>query len=86
MSMSIVSSIRSKTWGLCRVTYQRIRERIGGMEVKDLLDVGTATGHPLHSIINEIPKSTNVLGIDIDKNYIPACQKLFKDHPNVQIQ
>lgn len=27
-----------------------------------------------------------MLGIDIDKNYIPACQKLFKDCPNVEIR
>ena len=26
------------------------------------------------------------MGIDYDKNYIPACQKLFKDHKNVEIK
>ena len=50
-----------------------------------MLDVGTATGHPLYSIIDSFGKA-EVLGIDIDKNYIPACQKLFKNHSNVTIR
>lgn len=27
-----------------------------------------------------------MLGIDYNKHYVPACQKLFKDHPNVEIK
>jgi ubiquinone/menaquinone biosynthesis C-methylase UbiE len=48
-----------------------------------VLDVGTATGHPLESIVGVFQPTTKVLGIDIDKNYIPACTKLFAEHPNV---
>ena len=50
-----------------------------------MLDIGTATGHPLHSIIDSFDNA-EVVGIDYDKNYIPACQKLFKDHKNVEIK
>lgn len=50
-----------------------------------MLDIGTATGHPLYSIINTF-KDAEVVGIDIDKNYVPACQKLFKNHENVTIK
>lgn len=50
-----------------------------------MLDIGTATGHPLHSIIDSF-KEAQVIGIDIDKNYVPACQKLFKNHSNVTIK
>lgn len=50
------------------------------------MDVGVGTGHPLFSIINKIPKETYVLGIDIDRNYIPAAKKIFQNHKNVEIQ
>lgn len=50
-----------------------------------MLDIGTATGQPLKSIIDSF-KNAEVVGIDIDKSYVPACQKLFKDHPNVTIK
>lgn len=49
------------------------------------MDIGTATGHPLHSIISSF-KNAEVIGIDIDKNYIPACKNLFKKHENVTIE
>lgn len=49
------------------------------------MDIGTATGHPLHSIIDSF-KGAEVIGIDIDKNYIPACKKLFEKHENVTIE
>lgn len=48
--------------------------------------MGTATGHPLESIVDGFPSTTQVLGIDIDTNYIPACAKLFAGRPNVQIR
>lgn len=49
------------------------------------MDIGTATGHPLKSIINSF-KDAEVVGIDIDANYVPACQKLFAKHENVTIK
>jgi cyclopropane fatty-acyl-phospholipid synthase-like methyltransferase len=63
---------------LFRATYRRIAER-NVPHAKSVLDIGTATGHPLHSIIDSF-KGARVIGIDIDANYIPACQKLFKKH------
>ncbi len=50
-----------------------------------MLDIGTATGQPLYSIIDSF-KDAKVVGIDIDKSYVPACQKLFKNHSNVTIK
>ena len=50
-----------------------------------MLDIGTATGHPLHSIIDTF-KDAKVLGIDIDESYVPAALKLFKDHSNVTVE
>ena len=49
------------------------------------MDIGTATGHPLYSVIDKFGDA-EVLGIDIDRSYVPACQKLFKDHKNVTIK
>jgi ubiquinone/menaquinone biosynthesis C-methylase UbiE len=67
-----------------RATYRRIADR-NQPHSKSVLDIGTATGHPLHSIIDTF-KDAKVIGIDIDPNYIPACQKLFKKHENVTIK
>jgi len=69
-----------------RATYRRIGERASeaAKPVKKVLDIGTATGHPLKSIIDKF-ESAEVLGIDYDQHYIPACQKLFKDNRNVKI-
>lgn len=53
--------------------------------IKSVLDIGTATGHPLYSIIDKFGDA-EVLGVDIDENYIPACQQLFKNHKNVTIR
>lgn len=50
-----------------------------------MLDIGTATGQPLYSIIDSF-KNAEIVGIDIDKSYVPACQKLFKNHDNVTIK
>jgi len=47
------------------------------------LDVGTGTGHALESIINKIPQSTKVLGIDIHKDYVIAATKRLKNKTNV---
>lgn len=67
-----------------RATYKRIAER-NNPSAKSVLDIGTATGHPLESIIKSFGNA-KVVGIDINKNYIPACQKLFKEYSNVSIQ
>jgi methylase of polypeptide subunit release factors len=45
-------------------------------EVKNVLDIGTATGHTLYSIIDNF-KDAHVLGIDYNPHYVPACKKLF---------
>ena len=50
------------------------------------MDVGVGTGHPLASIIDRIPKSVSVTGIDIDTNYLPAAKKIFAAYPNVEIK
>jgi ubiquinone/menaquinone biosynthesis C-methylase UbiE len=70
-----------------RATYRRIAERNEASEQKSkaILDIGTATGNPLYSIIDSF-KDAEVVGIDIDPNYVPACQKLFKNHKNVTIK
>lgn len=50
-----------------------------------MLDIGTATGQPLHSIIDSFGDA-KVIGIDYDPHYIPTAQKLFKDKENVTIK
>lgn len=81
---STLSISQSKPFILFRATYRRIADR-NNPPAKKVLDIGTATGHPLKSIINTF-KDAEVVGIDIDKNYVPACQKLFKNHENVTIK
>lgn len=70
-----------------RATYRRIGERASeaSKPVERVLDIGTATGHPLKSIIEKF-KSAQVLGIDYDQHYIPACKKLFEENKNVTIE
>ena len=72
---------------LFRATYRRIGERAeqSTKPISKVLDIGTATGHPLKSIIDKF-QNAQVLGVDIDNNYVPACQKLFKDNINVSIE
>jgi len=50
-----------------------------------VLDIGTATGGPLKTIV-DVFDHARVLGIDYNPLYIPACQKLFKDYENVEIK
>lgn len=69
---------------VCRATYRRIADR-NTPPAGSVLDIGTATGHPLHSIVGSF-KNAKIIGIDIDQNYIPACQKLFESHKNVTIK
>jgi ubiquinone/menaquinone biosynthesis C-methylase UbiE len=49
------------------------------------LDVGCGTGKPLQNIISQFPDKVKVTGIDIDKNYIEACNELFNNNKQVQI-
>lgn len=52
----------------------------------NILDVGVGTGYALESIIDRIPESTKVFGIDIDPFYVQSAQKRFKNRKNVNIQ
>lgn len=66
-----------------RTTYRQIGLRNQAKkEIKNVLDIGTATGGPL-STITPYFEQARILGIDYNKHYVPACQKLFKDQPNV---
>ena len=78
MDMFIQNSLLSINIDNLRATYKTIGERAeaSNKPIKKVLDIGTATGHPLKSIIHCF-KDAQVLGVDIDNNYIPACQKLF---------
>lgn len=68
-----------------RTTYQQIGHRNKDSQVKNVLDIGTATGGPLLTIVDCF-KQARVLGIDYNSHYIPACKKLFRDHTNVDIK
>ena len=70
-----------------RATYRYIGERAEASTkpIKKVLDIGTATGHPLKSIVHCF-KNAQVLGVDIDNNYVPSCQKLFSENKNVTIE
>ncbi len=50
-----------------------------------MLDIGTATGGPLKTIVNDFPNA-RILGIDYNPLYIPTCKKLFEDNENVDIK
>jgi ubiquinone/menaquinone biosynthesis C-methylase UbiE len=67
-----------------RATYRRIAE-LNNPQARSVLDIGTATGQPLKSIIGSF-SDARVVGIDIDNSYVPAAQKLFKNHSNVSIK
>ncbi len=74
-------------FSLLRVTYRSIGERNKNrQDVQNVLDIGTATGGPLSTIISYFSPKTRILGIDYNKHYVPACQKLFKHHSNVEIK
>lgn len=69
-----------------RTTYRQIGERNkNSKKVKQVLDIGTATGGPLSTIVHYFEEA-RVLGIDYNEHYVPACQKLFREHPNVEIK
>jgi ubiquinone/menaquinone biosynthesis C-methylase UbiE len=70
-----------------RATYKLIGERTvsSKKDIKNVLDIGTATGHPLNSIIDSF-KTSSVVGIDINQSYIAKCKQLFQSKPNVEIR
>jgi ubiquinone/menaquinone biosynthesis C-methylase UbiE len=61
-------------------------ESLEKKQISSILDVGTATGEPLRSIIDRVDRNTRVLGIDIVSTYLKSCQALFADYPNVEIR
>ena len=50
-----------------------------------MLDIGTATGGPLSTIVGDL-KQARILGIDYNQHYVPACKKLFEQDTNVEIR
>ena len=50
-----------------------------------MLDIGTATGGPLSTIVDDFEEA-RILGIDYNKHYLPACKKLFNRYENVEIK
>lgn len=69
-----------------RNTYRLIGERNKNKRnIQQILDIGTATGGALKTIVPLFPE-TRILGIDYNPLYVPACQKLFKQHDNVEIR
>lgn len=49
----------------------------------NFLDVGVGTGRPLYEVLNTFPPQTQILGVDIDENYVRAAQKLFTEKKHV---
>jgi ubiquinone/menaquinone biosynthesis C-methylase UbiE len=50
-----------------------------------MLDIGVGTGYALNSIAASMPK-VNIVGIDIDKNYILKAQQTFQANPMIEIR
>ena len=70
-------------------TYSRFLDRLksqGLDKLQNLIDVGVGTGTALNQIISEIPEKVQVLGVDIDQNYVEYCQKMFSKRKNVEIE
>ena len=64
--------------------FDRMEPRLD--KYKKILDVGTGTGEALYSIIDRFPKDTQVVAIDIDKNYIKKATERMKDKRNVRVR
>jgi len=73
---------------LTRYTYMHLFDNISPNlgNIKTILDVGTGTGHALSSILDKLPQDTKVFGVDIDKHYVQAAQKRFKNKTNVEVK
>jgi len=76
------------TYPLTRYTYLNLWENIKPeiANIKTVLDVGTGNGHALESIIDHIPSSVKILGIDIHKDYVLSATKRLKNRNNVEIK
>lgn len=82
----IYNMVYSRYFTISSYKHMATRWNFKKQNIKSILDVGVGTGHPLHSIINQVPAATKVLGIDIDRNYIAAAVNIFKKNPNVSIK
>jgi len=73
---------------LTKYTYYKLFDKMQPRldKYKRILDVGTGTGEALFSIIDRFPKDTQVVAIDIDKNYIKKATELFKNQRNVRVR
>jgi len=73
---------------LTKYTYMKLLERMKPSidQYKKVLDVGTGTGRALHVIFNQFPEDTQIVGIDIDKNYIAKAKERFKNCSNVEMR
>jgi ubiquinone/menaquinone biosynthesis C-methylase UbiE len=58
---------------------------VKGSKGVSMIDIGTASGTCLKSIINDA-QFNRVLAIDINKGYIKSATRLFKDHKNVEVK
>lgn len=70
-------------------TYSRFLHRLKEHDIEkmsNLLDIGVGTGTALNYIIPEIPNKIQILGVDIDENYVTTCKNLFKTNRNVEIR
>ena len=69
-----------------RPTYRQIGSRNQNRKnIKKVLDIGTATGDALSTIVDDL-KEAHILGIDYNEFYVPACKKRFESKPNVEIR
>lgn len=86
MLTSTQNSSPSNSNFLCRSTYKQIGERnAADKSIKNVLDIGTATGGPLSTIVHYFEQA-RILGIDYNEHYVPHCEKLFEDHSHVEIK
>jgi len=73
---------------ISRYTYYRLMDQVKPMfnKPRKWLDVGVGTGVALHSVINQIPNSVQITGIDINESYYKNAKKLFGKYSNVEIR
>ena len=73
---------------LTKYTYIKLFEKMKPSidQYKRVLDIGTGTGRALHAIFSQFPEDTQIVGIDIDKNYIAKAKERFKNCSNVEMR